>query len=170
MDFIWVPIWESGRCRWYPLPPVVYWHHGFRGKLQSNLWRTMTYAQNPDFKELASRVEAVNRTASALAIICLVPGRRKGRCHNRTVEIPVRTELLQATALRRCIQLARFSARPSGISITFPAGKSSEGRNVSLRDDTNEPRSFLNYSLADSRQTTHRRCWLERIAGDRVHR
>ena len=80
--------------------------------------------------------------------------------------IPVRMELLRATALRRCIQLARFSPRPSGISITFSAGKSSERRNVSLRDDTNEPRSFLNYSLADSRQTTHRRCWLERIAGD----
>jgi hypothetical protein len=74
-----------------PSPPVVYWHHGVRRKLQSNLWRTMTYAQNPDFKELASRVDAVNRTASALAIICLVPGRRKGRCHNRTVEMPVRT-------------------------------------------------------------------------------
>src|SRR3954453_7373321 len=109
MDFIWVPIWESGRCRWYLLPPVVYWHHGVRRKLQSNLWRPITYAQNPDFKELASRCEAVNRTATALAIICLVAGRRKGRCHNRTVQITVRMELLRGAAdLRR-----RFNLRAS---------------------------------------------------------
>jgi hypothetical protein len=44
----------------------------------------------------------VNRTATALAIICLVPGRRKGRCHNRTVQITVRMELPRGAAdLRR---------------------------------------------------------------------
>src|SRR3954470_23212494 len=80
-----------------PSPLMVYCNHQVRGKLQSNLWRTITYAQNPDLKELASRVEAENRTATALAIICLVPVRRKGRCHNRTVEITVRMEVLRGT-------------------------------------------------------------------------
>ena len=98
MHFIWVPIWGIGTMQVVPPPPVVYWHQGVRKKLQSNLWRTMTYAQNPDFKELASRVEALNRTATALAIICLLPARRKGRCHNVTVQITVRMELLRWAA------------------------------------------------------------------------
>lgn len=87
-----------GTMQVVPLPVLSIGIQGGMKKLQSNLWRTMTYAQNPDFKELASRVEALNRTATALAIICLVPARRKGRCHNVTVQITVRMELLRWAA------------------------------------------------------------------------
>ncbi len=41
----------------------------------------------------------MDHAAYALAMICLTLDRRKGRCHNRTVEIPARTALLPASEL-----------------------------------------------------------------------
>ena len=63
----------------YPLPPVVYWNLRVSENLQSNLWRSISWGQNLDFKDLSSNSESPPYAASALAMICLAACGKQGQ-------------------------------------------------------------------------------------------